>query len=59
MEVKGIVENENNGTDFHSFESIPIWTWIEIAIEKAKIIYKYVFPPKPLKKVSLNKTFCL
>ena len=31
MELKGFVQNENNGTDFHSFESIPIWTWIGIA----------------------------
>lgn len=24
MRVKGIIEKENNGNDFHSFESIPI-----------------------------------
>lgn len=28
----GIVEKENNGTNLHSFESIPIWTWKGIAI---------------------------
>ena len=26
MRVKHIVEKENNGTDFHSFESVPILT---------------------------------
>lgn len=31
MGLKGIIENENNGAGFHSFESIPIWTWIGIA----------------------------
>lgn len=36
---------ENNGTDFHSFESILIWTGVRIAIWKAKIIYKSVLSP--------------